>query len=448
MRDAELSELWQQTYEAMDVNGALMRAVLPAALILRKDFLVVVGSTAGVGGPFGEGDGNGKMDGFISKFSWETGDIYVDPNADNESSKRFGSAADDWIIGACGHKSGIYELDSDAIYIVGASEENTGNNPNNVPRGFVSKVDSLSLETLWTTQFVPNMSDNDDRSKTWATKCVVDESINQIFIGGMVEDGTLGYAQTAFGKVDVFVAKLTSNDGTMEWLRQMGSDEDDRLADMLLMNDNKSLLIYGDTKGTFIRAPQAQRELILWTIEAENGAIGYADDPLTDPLLTNVPTMAALITEAPVAAPVVVVPETTPAPVMEAAQTHPPYHLATPPPYDKPTTPVLQDVLVPATTPSTTTTTSQQETTNNHLGRNIGIVAAVLIVLALAMYWYCRRRRIAHKKMMSAMFSEEAGGLTVSNKNGRLRQKRKYKDGQKRKYKDKDRSIRPGRHII
>ena len=87
---------------------------------------------------------------------------------------------------------------------------------------------------MWTEQFGVRHADGgtSNGAAAVALGCAVIDGAQAMYIGGVVENGAaleFGNQESA-GRDDLFVAKLDTSNGDVKWLRQVGSNGDDRMA--------------------------------------------------------------------------------------------------------------------------------------------------------------------------------------------------------------------------
>lgn len=122
---------------------------------------------------------------------------------------------------------------------------------------WISKVDARERTVLWTTQFYATTSSNGISSleggKAEAVGChVIDEDPTQMYLAGYVYDGgIIDSSQNIAGSDDVWIAKLSTDDGSIHWMRQIGSSSRDRIASThgVTSDKNGHCIVYGETNG-------------------------------------------------------------------------------------------------------------------------------------------------------------------------------------------------------
>ena len=241
------------------------------SLTTEDSLLIVVGSTRGIGPGYGLAEGDDE-DGFITVIDPLTGEFLGD-------GVREGSAADDIVTGICDDVT-----DPDHFFIVGATEGNIGvqqadyttiqrDNPTMVLptktlQPFIRQVKtdraSSDSDNLWTLQWAILNKDDTSGSKSGfgsAMGCVVDG--DYIYVAGTVDMGasivqgsTIKQSQ---GGDDVFITKINKTTQSVEWMTQLGSTGNDRVARYggITIDNKGNPIIYGDTTGSMYRTRSA-----------------------------------------------------------------------------------------------------------------------------------------------------------------------------------------------
>ena len=118
-------------------------------VLISENTMIVVGSTAGSGGPFENNDGD-DMDGFILKLDPQTG-LLSSTGSDSTSRIDSVNKKDDFIYNICVDR---HERNHDSFYIVGSTDGKIKNLPDNEqpPEGtthaFVAKVRTDEIRRL------------------------------------------------------------------------------------------------------------------------------------------------------------------------------------------------------------------------------------------------------------------------------------------------------------
>jgi hypothetical protein len=275
-----LSESWREMYVT---NGG--ESVHVSDMVkLSDDILIVAGSTTGYGPAFGTGPETGNdMDGFVTKLRTDVGTPYRDWSAPdtNPSTTRIQSVngQDDWVLGICHDPK-----DPAHFYLVGATRGQlgaavAGSTANPSTEAYLMKLETSSLKPVWTTQIGADTS-TDDSTVVHGGSCAVTSDGSTVYMGGVVKDDAIlpgSGAETSFGFDDIFVVQIDSQDGRVQWIRQIGTDGDDEFARSGLKTDSAgNAIVLGNTVGSMYRRRTDEEEppnsnVFLMTISRFNG---------------------------------------------------------------------------------------------------------------------------------------------------------------------------------
>jgi hypothetical protein len=200
------------------------------------------------------------MDGFIAKINPEDGSYAEGANAVMFVSSLDGR--DDWITGVCNDPD-----DKDAIYIVGGTmgtldDAVTRSENDMMVHAYVSKITVSTMSMVWTKQFPITQAANEDAGIGGAVAlgCDVLTGEDFMYVGGVIENGaTMDYdvnQPTSSGADDIFVTQVNTRNGSIQWLKQVGSDGVDRLArgGGILADKDGNAVVFGDTTGNMYRS--------------------------------------------------------------------------------------------------------------------------------------------------------------------------------------------------
>mmetsp|Transcript_18500 Transcript_18500/g.26282 ORF Transcript_18500/g.26282 Transcript_18500/m.26282 type:complete len:1165 (-) Transcript_18500:84-3578(-) len=326
-KNIAMKQEWFQEYEpegGVDVRPSGLLFAPSGDPTGKGDTLIMVGTTSGFGNAFGmaeassdyqsQDSGGLDLDGFIMKIRTDTG-VFAghskfDPISSsfvNMHSHRIQSLPmkDDIVAGVCSKPlqlSGNQEK-MRHIYVVGSTESvlpgiATGLRGDKflsdypVPTGkksmeaFLMKVDLDTLDTVWTVQLGAIYTDGVNiRGNAFGFGCAVTPDGDDIYLTGMVNQGGLvtdfstkdsaGIPSTAKGGTDVFIASYKTNDGSRNYVRQVGSTRDDfpSRGDGGITADRLGNAIFtGHTRGSIAR----KRGLAEYKY-GDNGAYAAAD---------------------------------------------------------------------------------------------------------------------------------------------------------------------------
>eukprot|EP00534_Pseudo-nitzschia_fraudulenta_P006487 CAMPEP_0201174618 /NCGR_PEP_ID=MMETSP0851-20130426/99154_1 /ASSEMBLY_ACC=CAM_ASM_000631 /TAXON_ID=183588 /ORGANISM="Pseudo-nitzschia fraudulenta, Strain WWA7" /LENGTH=972 /DNA_ID=CAMNT_0047457603 /DNA_START=28 /DNA_END=2946 /DNA_ORIENTATION=+ len=135
---------------------------------------------------------------------------------------------------------------------------------------FVSKVDAIEHEVVWTTQLYATNDGYLEGGMTEAFGCnIVEQETSLMYVGGNVYDGgVMDTQQESNGSDDVWVAQLATKNGKLKWLKQIGSSGKDRISRTkgIQVDANGDCVLYGETTGELYRKRTGE------TINADDGS--------------------------------------------------------------------------------------------------------------------------------------------------------------------------------
>ena len=288
--NGELAETLIPTWRLpLGTTGGAYSVFATGMVLVNSELLVLVGSTRGhgtaVGGVADAGDEDTSMNGFITKFNPSTGG-YASQGANAQQSANFGMPGqEDWSTKVC-----VGAGDDDFIYIVGATTgyldtTTTIANPNdpndNNVDAYVSKINVVTLEPVWTKQFHAS-NPNASGAATYALDCKVTDDGSMVYVAGVVENGAAIESpiekQRSNGRDDIFIVQLDNLNGDINWLHQIGTSGNEGLAHGggLAIDKNDNAILFGDTTGAFYRsrdkdAQKATPDIFVMTVDKVDG---------------------------------------------------------------------------------------------------------------------------------------------------------------------------------
>jgi hypothetical protein len=271
-----ITEGWTKIYGPQKpTEGELMLQVADLVYVPNKyegnriDFLLMVGSTNGAGDAFG-GDSSGvSPHGFITKIDPMTGDVAAPLNDDFTATLSIGQNTK--IKGICFDREND---DVDVFYVVGVTNDLLDENISEdgisktvdgsiSAHAFMAKINLDTLEIIWVRQFGA-VNGND----VTGFGCDVPTSGDYVFMGGTVlnsdvirlankddaQNGYQGGLETA-GNDDIFVGSFSATDGSLIFMRQIGTSQDDSLAKAngISCDENGNAIIFGNSRGSMMR---------------------------------------------------------------------------------------------------------------------------------------------------------------------------------------------------
>ena len=300
-----MSQEWVQEFKP--IMGEDTR---PAGLIFAPsddsnlpDLLLMVGSTAGYGSAFGTNDDASAagsslqrfdLDGFLMKIHATDGSFAGKDKFDvssgaftNMHSMRIASLPNknDVVASICNQPARDWGPPEpvDHVYVVGSTEglmpglssglrdegfteyypEEVGVNS---MEAFLMKVDVATMNTVWTVQVAGINLVKELKGNAYGFGCAVTHDGINVYLTGLVKDGGVvtdfsadalkKHDNAAQGGSDVFVASYKTSDGTLNYLRQIGSTRDDTPArgnGGITVDRIGNAIIVGNTRGSLMR---------------------------------------------------------------------------------------------------------------------------------------------------------------------------------------------------
>jgi len=250
--------------------------------------LMVVGSTEGSGQAFGQAEQEGFVSGFVSKIHADNGELLMSKRINGVDDN--GDEAETDIQAICYHES-----EPDAIYVVGVVHDSGSK-----PSPFVTKLGAETLDHIWEKVFPAT-------AYSYAVACGVSEnkgmlnghSGNVLYVAGNIQDsGAITDLTTSQGGDDIFVMQLSTADGSLLWVKQIGHAGDDSLAeggDGLIVLDgigpdgtSAGILIMGDT-GSSLFATSRSNDIFIAHVDPSGNASEHNPNNPPDTLPINVP---------------------------------------------------------------------------------------------------------------------------------------------------------------
>jgi len=174
-----------------------------------------------------------------------------------------------------------------SVYVVGKAVA-TGAATSTV---FVSELNTETYEAKWTTTL-----ESFGSTEAWA--CTVSASKDSVFVSGNAKEGARVLDSESFGGDDILVAKFNVEDGSIVFVRQVGSDQDDTVAhgNSISLDSNGDAIVLGNSKGSLFRQKRSFGEgdasdVVIFSVGGLDGAItGDRDERSQSPAPTTVPT--------------------------------------------------------------------------------------------------------------------------------------------------------------
>jgi hypothetical protein len=171
------------------------------------------------------------------------------------------------ILGLC-HSSNK----PDFVFAVGMTDGTLDSNASHqtihtgVYQAFVQKIDVTTFSVIWTKQLTAAIFSSptyfgSSPGSAYGMACAVTPDGMQVYLGGTLLDGAavtldggVTNATTSFGKDDIFIAQFSTEAGTLNFVRQIGSRHDDGLAPGVSLVADKygNAILLGNTKRSFL----------------------------------------------------------------------------------------------------------------------------------------------------------------------------------------------------
>jgi hypothetical protein len=291
------------------------------------DLLVMIGTTAGRGVAFGTEEEQGifdtasddkDLDGFVAKIRADTGafggglDFDSTTNAlQNTESLRIKSniGQTDTVVGICAtplRPLGELQAKTEFIYVVGSttavvqgvasdvrsdtflSQYPINDDADSTMEAYLMKIDLSTMNTVWTVQVgavSPIEADEWFKGSVFGYGCAVTRDGEDVYLTGLVKEGGVitdfsGEDYDAFinapggrtpgGGTDVFVSSYKTADGSVNFMRQVGSTKDDfpsrgnggittdRFGNAVITGNTRGSLMRSRGKGEYIYGPDGE----------------------------------------------------------------------------------------------------------------------------------------------------------------------------------------------
>lgn len=272
-----LSEDW---YEPAGVSTGDPIYASGSLLVNGADRLLVAGYTrASSGLNFAPGATTaGDMNGFVATRFSNNGS-YVD--GVDTVLVQSSDGGDDYLEGICQCEG----APSNSFYAVGYTNgtfQNAILKPTRslITTAFLVKMDAITLQTIWVQQLAaPNLA-----AEVRGIACTVSSDNEVVYVAGNIKGNASFDGQTAWGGDDVFVAQYQTQNGAVNYIRQMGSPANDKLARGGIVTDaNGNALILANTEGDWFRTRSAEEsanhppysDLVILSVSKSTGSFRY-----------------------------------------------------------------------------------------------------------------------------------------------------------------------------
>jgi hypothetical protein len=268
---------WFEVFNLAEGHGS--KVFVGDVVALKSGIVIAAGSTDGTGEAFGIGKTRSGMDGFVTKFDIRgiTQDNLEDADIGKQSQViRIESQTkkDEFVTNLCYNQD-----DSEFVYAVGYSHgvlPNSGYKAVGAVSAFIMKIQVERMAIVWTR----HMGGQKSKDVVKGMACAV--GFDGIWFGGMVEDGVvladIKNVPKSFGGKDIFFAKLSADNGSPIFVKQMGTDQDDELAlrGGIVADSDGNAVIVGNTYGSFYRQrtmDEKESDVFILTVSSFDGSV-------------------------------------------------------------------------------------------------------------------------------------------------------------------------------
>lgn len=299
---------WDHKYTAQGKNATISNV---AGVLVGRDALIVAGSDVGIGSGIGTADSATKADsdGFVTKLVLQTGELYGDSAAMAGSPTAYRLQTDgdhqDYIYGMCPGETDEF------VYLTGSTTGRIKTGGFNVAdgstRAFLIKLNITSMQEEWGMDMGAAPPKNVSSAPAEGRACAVSHTGDMVYFAGNVFDGgTIRESNDmkSLGGSDIFVAKVDTQTGDVEFVRQIGSSSDELLAPHggLVVTNANDIVVFGQTSGSLYRIRYAnESEQVFDYFMTMLDVNGTVEEQVADPIATMTPTASP--TEVPTQAP-------------------------------------------------------------------------------------------------------------------------------------------------
>lgn len=227
--------------------------------------LLVAGFTDGTSSDFGSTERDGSVDGFI------TGIDPADGSTVHSMRLRSQTNSSDRIYGLCID----HNRESSDVFVVGMTDDTNSFAGDQVTstkgsyKAFMLKLDARDFSLKWASELraLPPLGSTAP-TEIYALACAVTEDDNNVYMAGTIKNGATitldgtNPATESYGKDDVFVVQLNTEDGTLNYVKQLGSSQKDGLAtgnSVAVDKDGNGILLI-NTMGSMLRQKRSMGE--------------------------------------------------------------------------------------------------------------------------------------------------------------------------------------------
>lgn len=271
---------------------------------VRSDRLVLVGTTSGYGDSFG--GANSKEDDIDESFLYKTGFVTTfDVDGGLKQSTRIEIEEEDvFIKGVC------YEEGKDHVEFIYLVGETRGLIADNIQKqdlardasgrhskhALLIKMNVQTLERVWARQVGGTLGKD-----VISHGCAVTPNDDTVYIAGSVADGDSIRLQTtpimSAGGDDIFVANYDSLTGDINFLKQIGTSQNDWLAkgNGIVTDESGNAIILGNTRGSMMRYRGEEdllpsSDIFVLSVEKGTGAMKTISEIIGEKEIIDIPS--------------------------------------------------------------------------------------------------------------------------------------------------------------
>ena len=256
----------------------------------QQDMIFVAGSTRGSGLALGGEVGDTSLHGFVTSFDANTGvllrrmPILTTSSVTATSSSNTVSRSSGYtvrVFGMCqqdpySRQTEMSNFNSDHyIYVVGMTDgildhqayatqqQQSSALRVGVYQAFIQKINAATLSVQWTKQLGATKFLNGTNTTQYGSihgiSCAVTPDGFHVYLGGTVlsgatitPDGGSTTATKSYGRDDIFVAQYMTSDGKLNYVKQIGTPQDDTLANGVSLVADKygNAIVLGNSRGS------------------------------------------------------------------------------------------------------------------------------------------------------------------------------------------------------
>jgi hypothetical protein len=205
-----------------------------------------------------------SMHGFVTMMDASTGMVRLSRMVSSTTS---GTSVR--VLGMCQERTLAGSVAPTFLYVVGMTDgtlsKNYSNSKVGVHEAFIQKIDAATLSPLWTKQVGAKRFNSTTGMSAPGSihglACAVTPNGTHVYMAGtvlngasIVMDGERTNATASSGRDDLFAIQLEAINGSVVYVKQLGTTHDDRLAtgEALVCDKHGNAILLGNTRGSFV----------------------------------------------------------------------------------------------------------------------------------------------------------------------------------------------------